>query len=50
LALLLYHFDWKLPNGMKGEDLDMSEQFGASIKRKHDLYLIPTAPLPSVVR
>ncbi|CAK8570875.1 unnamed protein product [Lathyrus sativus] len=50
LALLLYHFDWKLPNGIKGEELDMTEQFGASIKRKHDLYLIPNSPLPSVVR
>ncbi|CAL5207826.1 unnamed protein product [Lathyrus oleraceus] len=49
LAFLLYHFDWKLPNGMKGEDLDMAEQFGATIKRKDDLYLIPTAPIPSVV-
>ncbi|AES59944.2 cytochrome P450 family 71 protein [Medicago truncatula] len=50
LALMLYHFDWKLPNGMKGEDLDMTEQFGATVKRKDDLYLIPTAPLPSVAR
>ncbi|XP_058747978.1 cytochrome P450 71D11-like [Vicia villosa] len=50
LALLLYHFDWKLPNGMKGEDLDMSEQFGATIKKRDDLYLIPTAPIPSVIR
>ncbi|CAK8570874.1 unnamed protein product [Lathyrus sativus] len=49
LALLLYHFDWKLPNGMKGEDLDMTEQFGVTIKRKDDLYMIPTAPIPSVV-
>ncbi|GAU34048.1 hypothetical protein TSUD_16360 [Trifolium subterraneum] len=48
LALMLYHFDWRLPNGMKGEDLDMTEQFGATIKRKDDLYLIPTAHLPSV--
>nr|KYP33865.1 Cytochrome P450 71D11 [Cajanus cajan] len=40
LAFLLYHFDWKLPNGMKSEDLDMTEQFGASVKRKDDLYLM----------
>ncbi|WJX16901.1 hypothetical protein P8452_06882 [Trifolium repens] len=48
LALMLYHFDWRLPNGMKGEDLDMSEQFGMSVKRKDDLYLIPTAHIPSL--
>jgi cytochrome P450 len=46
LALLLCHFDWKLPNGMKNEDLDMTELFGASVIRKEDLYLIPiTYPL-----
>lgn len=43
LALLLYHFDWRLPNGMKSEDLDMAELFGASVIRKDDLYLIPMA-------
>jgi cytochrome P450 len=50
LALMLYHFDWRLPNGMKGEDLDMTERFGVTIKRKEDLYLIPTTHLPFVVR
>ncbi|KAL6140030.1 hypothetical protein ACLB2K_058331 [Fragaria x ananassa] len=42
LAMLLYHFDWKLPNRMKDEDLDMTEEFGAVVRRKHDLHLIPT--------
>ncbi|BBN67628.1 cytochrome P450, family 71, subfamily B, polypeptide 34 [Prunus dulcis] len=41
LALLLYHFDWKLPNGMKHEDLDMTEEFGVAVRRKDDLHLIP---------
>ncbi|MFQ6621470.1 hypothetical protein Gotur_002210, partial [Gossypium turneri] len=42
LAKLLSHFDWKLPNGMKNEDLDMTEAFGASVRRRSELYLIPT--------
>ncbi|KHG23440.1 Premnaspirodiene oxygenase [Gossypium arboreum] len=41
LAQLLYHFDWKLPNGLKNEDLDMTETFGATSRRKRDLRLIP---------
>ncbi|XVF77132.1 hypothetical protein PTKIN_Ptkin14bG0016200 [Pterospermum kingtungense] len=41
LANLLYHFDWKLPNGMKFEDLDMAEAFGLTVRRKNDLFLIP---------
>jgi len=46
LAMLLYHFDWKLPSGMKGEELDMSEEFGIAVKRKHDLFLVPFPYLP----
>ncbi|KAL5735709.1 hypothetical protein ACOSQ2_030497 [Xanthoceras sorbifolium] len=41
LAMLLYHFDWKLPNEMKHEDLDMTESSSSSVRRKEDLYVIP---------
>ncbi|KAG6689940.1 hypothetical protein I3842_11G198400 [Carya illinoinensis] len=41
LALFLYHFDWKLPSGMRHEELDMTEFFGVAVRRKHDLNLIP---------
>jgi len=43
LAMLLYHFDWKLPNGTKHEDLDMTESLGVTVRRKDDLQLIPIA-------
>ncbi|XP_062078745.1 cytochrome P450 71D9-like [Humulus lupulus] len=43
LAFLLYHFDWILPNGVKHEDLDMTESFGTTLKRKNALQLIPIA-------
>ncbi|RYQ80399.1 hypothetical protein Ahy_Scaffold1g106839 isoform B [Arachis hypogaea] len=42
LALLLYHFNWELPSGMKPEDVDMTELAGLAIGRKHALWLIPT--------
>ncbi|KAK3026483.1 hypothetical protein RJ639_041780 [Escallonia herrerae] len=41
LAHLLYHFDWELPNEMRKEGLDMTEVLGMTIRRKHDLHLIP---------
>ncbi|XP_049379017.1 premnaspirodiene oxygenase-like [Solanum stenotomum] len=40
LAQLLYHFDWKLPNGTNPNDLDMTETHGLSAARQKDLYLI----------
>jgi len=46
LAMLLYHFDWKLPSGMISEDLIMIEQFGVTVRRKHDLFLVPVPYLP----
>ncbi|KAG5135213.1 hypothetical protein AAZX31_09G256900 [Glycine max] len=49
LALFLYHFDWKLPNGIQNEDLDMTEEFKVTIRRKNDLCLIPVSPPCSVV-
>ncbi|KAH9652230.1 hypothetical protein KPL70_027011 [Citrus sinensis] len=47
LAMLLYHFDWKLPNGKKPEDMNMSEAFGVAIRRKDDLCMIPIPYHPS---
>ncbi|XP_054816514.1 cytochrome P450 71D10-like [Prosopis cineraria] len=46
LASLLYHFDWKLPNGLKPEGLEMDEDFGSTVRRKHDLRLIPISHHP----
>ncbi|KAB1995763.1 hypothetical protein ES319_D13G183100v1 [Gossypium barbadense] len=43
LAKLLFHFDWELPSGLSHEDLDMTETFGVTARRKDDLILIPTS-------
>ncbi|KAF5783418.1 putative oxidoreductase [Helianthus annuus] len=40
LAMLLYHFDWELPNGQTYENFDMFESSGATLKRKNDLLLV----------
>ncbi|XP_065847523.1 cytochrome P450 726A27-like [Euphorbia lathyris] len=44
LAKLLCDFNWKLPNQMKPDDLDMTETFALAIRRKNQLYLIPVVP------
>ncbi|MED6197456.1 hypothetical protein PIB30_056613 [Stylosanthes scabra] len=48
LAMLLYHFNWELPNGMKPEDVDMTELSGLAIGRRHALDLIPSVYDPSL--
>ncbi|XP_019169699.1 PREDICTED: premnaspirodiene oxygenase-like [Ipomoea nil] len=40
LARLLFHFDWKLPNGVEAEELDMTEGFGVTMRRLNNLHLI----------
>lgn len=41
LAALPFHFDWKLPSRTTHENLDMTESFGLTMRRKEDLYEIP---------
>ncbi|XP_014756031.1 indole-2-monooxygenase [Brachypodium distachyon] len=44
LANLVYCFDWELPDGMREEDIDLTEVFGLSRHRKEKLLLVPTTP------
>nr|QWK52444.1 cytochrome P450 76C4-4 [Isatis tinctoria] len=41
LASLLYSFEWKLPNGVVPEDLDMDESFGLTLHKTNPLHAIP---------
>ncbi|CAN7102133.1 unnamed protein product, partial [Brassica rapa subsp. narinosa] len=41
LANMLYHFDWKLPEGMSVEDVDMEEAPGLTVTMKNGLSLVP---------
>ena len=42
LALLLYHFDWKLPIGLNYNDLDMTETIAVTASRENNLLLLAT--------
>jgi hypothetical protein len=41
LTNLIYHVDWELPPGLVRGDIDMTEVFGLTIRRKEKLLLIP---------
>ncbi|GAU50868.1 hypothetical protein TSUD_86280 [Trifolium subterraneum] len=42
LANLVYQFDWKLPDGVAGKDLDVSETGGLACHKKHPLLVVAT--------
>ncbi|XP_042391707.1 alpha-humulene 10-hydroxylase-like [Zingiber officinale] len=46
LSKFLFHFDWAFPKGVKAEDIDMSETFGASVSKKVNLLLVPSLRYP----
>ncbi|TVU30576.1 hypothetical protein EJB05_22206, partial [Eragrostis curvula] len=41
LTSLLYHFDWKLPNGMEPKDVDVWESMGLIANKRNNLILHP---------
>nr|BAM68820.1 putative cytochrome P450 monooxygenase CYP71AV11v1 [Artemisia capillaris] len=42
LANILYHFNWKLPNGASYDQIDMTERFGLTVVRQSELLLVPS--------
>ncbi|XP_051136927.1 cytochrome P450 71D95-like [Andrographis paniculata] len=42
LSQLLYHFDWKLPEGKSLDDVDLLEVEGLVMMKKNPLILVPT--------
>ncbi|CAL4994538.1 unnamed protein product [Urochloa decumbens] len=48
LASLLYHFDWKLPDGMEPKDIDVREAIGLIASKKTGLIMHPVTRVPPV--
>ncbi|XP_004295879.1 PREDICTED: cytochrome P450 71A25-like [Fragaria vesca subsp. vesca] len=46
LANIVQKFDWKLPDGARAEDLDMSESTGVTAHRKYPLKVVATPYFP----
>ncbi|CAI0409468.1 unnamed protein product [Linum tenue] len=42
LGSLIHWFDWKLPDGVEPEKLDMDEKFGMALQKAKPLLAIPT--------
>lgn len=42
VAQLVHCFDWKLPNDMNPDELDMTEEFSTAVSRANHLIAIPT--------
>ncbi|KAK4269702.1 hypothetical protein QN277_022825 [Acacia crassicarpa] len=41
LASLIYHFHWKVPDGLMPEDMDMSQNYGLTLHKAQPLRAIP---------
>ncbi|GFP97922.1 geraniol 8-hydroxylase [Phtheirospermum japonicum] len=41
VATLVREFDWKLPDGMEPEDMDMTDKFGVTLRKAQPLSAIP---------
>nr|ATG29919.1 CYP76AA72 [Taxus chinensis] len=46
VASLLHSFEWTLPDGMRCEEMDMSEEFRITLKKSKELNAIPIPRLP----
>ncbi|RVW41164.1 Geraniol 8-hydroxylase [Vitis vinifera] len=44
LASLLHSSDWKLEDGLKPEDMDMTEKFGFTLGKAQPLQAVPIKP------